>query len=361
MSKNAWLTPDAPTELICRRVLVPNTLVYALNGAIGNLGDVWNWEGFGGLTEEQAAGLGFEIFGSIEDCELDKRMIGSIQFYAGALPAGVLLCDGQSYDEIDYPDLYAALGGVGGVFSVPDLRGRFIIGADGTYPVGDVGGAVNHSLSIAELPVHDHLSHSHDVNVDIESPVGVPDVGAGVGLPDLTGSSGGGLAHNNMPPYFALTPGIVALPVVVTGGGVAIEVGIVVDEKSQGVHGGTFDQDLWIKRDINTLRASPSWLSVSSDEITLLDGSYVILATLPARNVTRHKARMVRVSDSVVFDGQSSWANSPCMIFASIEVVGSEVFYFEHRCLSSQNTNGLGGSLGSGVETYTQVMVLKYG
>jgi hypothetical protein len=49
-------------------------------------------------------------------------------------PPGFLLCDGQAYNSGDYPELFAAIGTTWGSasngFKVPDLRGRFLRGAD---------------------------------------------------------------------------------------------------------------------------------------------------------------------------------------------------------------------------------------
>lgn len=70
--------------------------------------------------------------------------VGTVVFYAGDLSnsanlaalkdQGWLVCDGASYAETDYPDLFAAIGtangGGAGSFNVPDLRDRFIRGVD---------------------------------------------------------------------------------------------------------------------------------------------------------------------------------------------------------------------------------------
>lgn len=361
MSKHAWLTPDAPTELICRRVLVPDTLIYAFNGALGNLGDIWNWEAFEGLTEQEAADLGFEIFCSIEDCTLDKRMIGSIQFYAAALPTGVLLCDGQAYNEVDYPDLYTALGGSGGVFNVPDLLGKFILGAGGAYAIGDTGGADTHIITVAEMPAHTHPSETNIPDVDLEG-VGVPLPAAGISFVAPTGITGGGLAHNNMPPYHVLLPGIVALPVVVAGiGASSIEFAIIVDEKPQNNNGGRLTVDVWKQRDINTERLSASWVSLASNNFTLTEGSYIVIATIPGKGINDHQTRLFRLSDSAVFMGQSSRSNSVSHIMAMLSVSASETFKIEHIVSNSNNTQDAGKAKNEGLEVYTQMIIIKYG
>lgn len=55
--------------------------------------------------------------------------VGTVVAYAGVTaPAGWLLCDGTSYKKSLYPALAAVLGATGESFSVPDLRGRFLMG-----------------------------------------------------------------------------------------------------------------------------------------------------------------------------------------------------------------------------------------
>lgn len=99
-----------------------------------------------------------------------------------SVPSGWLLCDGEQYDPSVYPDLFSAIGftyNLGGEnpgwFRVPDMRGRVPSGMDdmGTEysstrgPAGNItsatadalGGAMGveqHTLTISELPSHNH-------------------------------------------------------------------------------------------------------------------------------------------------------------------------------------------------------------
>lgn len=104
---------------------------------------------------------------------------GSIVEFAGpSTPAGWLLCDGAAVSRVTYSALFAAIGGYFGVgdgsttFNVPDHRGRVAIGAGtgsgltaralaGQYGVESV------SISIAEMPVHNHTAtdsgHTHPI------------------------------------------------------------------------------------------------------------------------------------------------------------------------------------------------------
>lgn len=154
---------------------------------------------------------------------------GFILKYAGSTaPTGFLLCDGTGIAQSAYPDLYAIIGTSygnpgGGLFSLPDFRGRTVVGS-GTgsgltaRTVGATGGAETHPLVEAELPAHTHTvtdpQHRH---------LGVYAAGAGA-LPywhftttvalettptkatdsstiTMTiGNAGSGTAHNNMQP-----------------------------------------------------------------------------------------------------------------------------------------------------------------
>lgn len=81
---------------------------------------------------------------------------GVIAAFAGsAAPTGWLLCDGKEYDRRTYPEL-ARVFGNGFKFRVPDLRGRFVLGASSAHPAGEQGGEENHTMTTAEMPRHQH-------------------------------------------------------------------------------------------------------------------------------------------------------------------------------------------------------------
>ena len=155
---------------------------------------------------------------------------GVITMWSGAstaIPAGWWLCDGTN--------------------TTPDLRGRFIIGASGTYAVAASGGSEDVTLTTGEMPAHSHSgtatgngAHSHYVmNQDSVNPtttgvilttnymsktgsqattasnyvLGGSATVANSGLSSATGththpvttdSQGDGLAFSILPPYYAL-------------------------------------------------------------------------------------------------------------------------------------------------------------
>ncbi|MBW2675885.1 MAG: hypothetical protein JRD89_21210, partial [Deltaproteobacteria bacterium] len=87
----------------------------------------------------------------------------------------------------------------------PDLRDRFIVGAGSSYALGDTGGEATHTLTIAEMP-----SHTHQIGQDQKYVCATPGetyvarAGSGTTVYWNTGATGGGQAHENRPPYYAL-------------------------------------------------------------------------------------------------------------------------------------------------------------
>ena len=140
---------------------------------------------------------------------------GAIIMWSGSIndiPVGWALCDGRN--------------------GTPDLRDRFIVGAGGSYNVGDTGGMKEVTLTTSQLPEHTHTgssdpagTHRHDTNTRWEasefpgselipgdiapwftpSPHNIPTSEAGAHSHNITiGYTGGGQAHENRPPYYAL-------------------------------------------------------------------------------------------------------------------------------------------------------------
>ena len=146
---------------------------------------------------------------------------GKMDVYAGtSAPDGWLLCYGQSLLRSAYPDLFDAIGTTYGAadgthFSVPDARGRVLVGLDNmggsdagrlsaANTLGGSGGAETHTLLLTESPAHSHLNDAGGQFVgNVGGSGGSANVTTGGGGYALgaTDSQGGGGAHNNMQPY----------------------------------------------------------------------------------------------------------------------------------------------------------------
>lgn len=130
-------------------------------------------------------------------------------------PEGWVPCDGRTINWNDVP------------FTVPDLRDRFIVGAGSSYGRGYTGGEATHTLTVEEMPSHNHgvydPGHNHNngqynVLLKATNEYTVPYINHGDNEPDCvnystiqpatTGisiqSAGGNNAHENRPPYYAL-------------------------------------------------------------------------------------------------------------------------------------------------------------
>lgn len=135
------------------------------------------------LDVSGSAGItGTLVAGSLSSPTLDMLVpVGCVQMYGGSSsPTGWLLCDGSSVSKAGYPALYAVIGGTFGEtttqFVLPDMRGRSPLGA-GTgsgltaRAAGASGGTETHTLTIAQMPSHNHGgttgigggSHAHGV------------------------------------------------------------------------------------------------------------------------------------------------------------------------------------------------------
>ncbi len=147
---------------------------------------------------------------------MSDPFIGEIRMFGfDRTPRGWAPCAGQLLPINQNQALFSLLGTMYGgngqtTFALPDLRDRAPIHVASTRPQGSVGGAATHTLTSAEMPMHTHVV-SGRADPDQVSPEGA--LWAGTPVPgyadtaDTTmaagslASSGGGQAHDNMPPY----------------------------------------------------------------------------------------------------------------------------------------------------------------
>lgn len=85
------------------------------------------------------------------------------------------------------------------------LGGRFLLGADSTYAAGSTGGEAAHTLTVDEMPRHNHEIGNLNAwgNATPYMTVQAQDK-KGFGGNVQTMFAGGGKAHNNMPPFLAV-------------------------------------------------------------------------------------------------------------------------------------------------------------
>ncbi len=155
--------------------------------------------------------------------------LGEIRLMASRyVPPGWAMCDGQALSAAQNSALAGLLGiTYGGVrdayFNLPDLRGRVPIHMGNGHVLGEQGGELAHTLSIAELPAHVHTMNASSASSGGNANPNGRVLGGGNNVyhaagslttlsPTCLGSIGGNQAHLNMQPFLTLNFCIAIIP-----------------------------------------------------------------------------------------------------------------------------------------------------
>lgn len=144
------------------------------------------------------------------------------------------------------------------------------------------------------------------------------------------------------------------------------------DEKLVGTNGGTFLNDLWQTRDLNTITTeSGSGISLSNNQITLQPGTYTVSATAPSYNVESNTIRWYNITDSTTdIIGTNSSAGSVSRIFgggggvisilySKINISSAKVYELQHKCKISVSNFGFGLASGFQTELYSTIQIKR--
>lgn len=187
--------------------LSPFSCVMLLS-CVGYLEDLNNWQGADAdLTVNEIDDIQNKVARAIE--ELMTNTIGMIFTYPNSvIPDYVLLCDGATYNRVDYPLLYDALDPAfridANTFTTPDLTDK-VIKQTGT--IAATGGSDVINLTVPQLPTHNHSTSGAVTLIPIGE---LPAVSVLTPTPTVTGNTGSGADINIDNPYLSLNYVIVA-------------------------------------------------------------------------------------------------------------------------------------------------------
>ena len=141
-------------------------------------------------------------------------------------PAGWMFCEGQLLPISENETLFNLIGTTYGgdgqsTFALPDLRGRIPIhngtGGGGTYQLAETGGAEEVTLTVQQIPIHNHaftcstaaggqnapanqiLAASPSIKMFIQD---TPD--SSLNVPNAVTPVGGSQPHSNFQPYLCV-------------------------------------------------------------------------------------------------------------------------------------------------------------
>lgn len=151
-----------------------------------------------GIKLTSGTDFGSSLPSSMQSNQLFFQTLGSNYILDNVYPVGSIY---MSVNSTNPKNLF------GGTWE--QIQGKFLFGMDSSYPAGSTGGEITHALTIDEMPEHNHTIYYPNA--------GGPYGNANIGYPEDSGTNmtwcaemcktaptGGGAAHNNMPPYLSV-------------------------------------------------------------------------------------------------------------------------------------------------------------
>ena len=151
-----------------------------------------------GIKLTSGTDFGSSLPSSLQSNQLFFQTLGSNYILDNVYPVGSIY---MSVNSTNPKNLF------GGTWE--QIQGKFLFGMDSSYPAGSTGGEITHALTIDEMPGHNHIIYYPNA--------GGPYGNANICYPGDSGTNmtwcaemcktaptGGGAAHNNMPPYLSV-------------------------------------------------------------------------------------------------------------------------------------------------------------
>jgi hypothetical protein len=151
---------------------------------------------------------------------------------------------------------------------------------------------------------------------------------------------------------------------------------IIEDSKSANTEGGTFTGGSMQTRVLNTIRGDSTIVSLSSNQFTLIPGTYQIEWSAPAysgaasstigghksklRNITDSTNDIIGTSERIVRLSDASQGQTQSRGFGLLTLTASKTFEIQHQCGGTSNTQGFGAAAQMSLaEVYTTVKIVR--
>tara|TARA_Y100000588_G_scaffold168351_1_gene182174 strand:- start:313 stop:954 length:642 start_codon:yes stop_codon:yes gene_type:complete len=153
--------------------------------------------------------------------------------------------------------------------------------------------------------------------------------------------------------------------------GNTIKVACLVDEKTANTDGGTFTQDAWQQRDLQTEYYDTIGITFGTNTFILPAGTFYIHWSAPGFAVRSHQTRLYNVTSAAVVKAGSSETSVLSTAYSQTRSVGSATvtlsaaattFKLEHRCSYTFATEGFGRKCnmdGTTPEVYTIINIMQ--
>lgn len=151
-----------------------------------------------GIKLTSGTDFGSSLPSSMQSNQLFFQTLGSNYILDNVYPVGSIY---MSVNSTNPKNLF------GGTWE--QIQGRFLFGMNSSYPAGSTGGEITHALTIDEMPEHNHIIYYPNAggpygNANISYPEGSDTKMTWCAEMCKTAPTGGGAAHNNMPPYLSV-------------------------------------------------------------------------------------------------------------------------------------------------------------
>jgi microcystin-dependent protein len=151
--------------------------------------------------------------------------VGEIRMFGGNFaPAGWMFCNGQLLAISEYDTLFNLIGTTYGgdgqqTFALPNLQSQIPLHQGNGFTLAAVGGTEAVTLTVNQIPSHNHMFSISDDTAGSTSPAGgtpaasetplyEPAAGIGAAVPlnaATIGQAGGNQPHSNLQPYLCVS------------------------------------------------------------------------------------------------------------------------------------------------------------